>query len=41
MNSRNVLKKVVNVCGKIVEIQEHLRPLYERCVVRNARVIVG
>ena len=40
MNSRNVLKKVVNVCGKVVgERQEHLRQLYERRVVRKARVI--
>ena len=41
MNSRNVLKKVVNVCGKVVgERQEHLRQLYERRVVRKARVIL-
>ena len=40
MNNRNVLKKVVNVCGKVVgERQEHLSPLYERCVVRKAGVI--
>ena len=40
MNSRNVLKKVVNVCGKAVgERQEHLRQLYERREVRKARVI--
>ena len=38
--SRNVLNKVVNVCGKVVsERQEHLSPLYERRVVRKARVI--
>ena len=40
MNSRNVLNKVVNVCGKVVgERQEHLSPLYERRVVRKAMVI--
>ena len=41
MNNRNVLNKVVNVCGKVVgERQEHLSQLYERRVVRKARVIV-
>ena len=41
MNSKNVLNKVVNVCGKVVgERQEQLRQLYERRVVRKARVIV-
>ena len=41
MNNRNVLKKVVNVCGKVVgERQEHLSPFYERGVKRKARVIV-
>ena len=40
MNNRNVLNKVVNVCGKVVgERQEHLRQLYERRVVRKAGVI--
>ena len=40
MNNRNVLKKVLNVCGKVVgERQEHLSPLYERFEVRKARVI--
>ena len=40
MNSRNVLNKVVNVCGKVVgERQEHLSQLYERRVVRKAGVI--
>ena len=42
MKSKNVLNKVVNVCGKVVgERQEHLSQLYERRVVRKARVIVG
>ena len=37
----NVVNKVVNVCGKIVgERQEQLSQLYERRVVRKARVIV-
>ena len=41
MKSKNVLNKVVNVCGKVVrERQEHLRQLYERRVVRKARVTV-
>ena len=39
--SKNVLNKVVNVCGKVVgERQERLSQLYERHVVRKARVIV-
>ena len=34
MKSKNVLNKVVNVCGKAVaERQEQLSPLYERRVV--------
>ena len=38
---KNVLNKVANVCGKVVgERQEHLSQLYERRVVRKARVIV-
>ena len=41
VKSKNVLYKVVNVCGKVVgERQEHLSQLYERRVVRKARVIV-
>ena len=41
MKSKNVLNKVMNVCGKVVgERQEHLSQLYERRVVRKARVIV-
>ena len=41
MKSKNVLNKVVNVCGKVVgERQEQLSPLYERRMVRKARVIV-
>ena len=41
MKSSNVPNKVVNVCGKVVgERQEHLSQLYERRVVRKARVIV-
>ena len=41
MKSKNVLNKVVNVCGKVVgERQEQLSKLYERCVVQQARVIV-
>ena len=40
MKSKNVLNKVVNVCGKVVgERREQLSQLYERCVVRKARVI--
>ena len=40
VKSKNVLNKVVNVCGKVVgERQEHLRQLYERRVVRKAGVI--
>ena len=40
MKSKNVLNKMVNVCGKVVgERQEHLNRLYERRVVRKARVI--
>ena len=39
VKSKNVLYKVVNVCGKVVgERQEHLSQLYERRVVRKARV---
>ena len=41
MKSKNVLNKVVNVCGKVVgERQEQLSPLYERRVLRKARVTV-
>ena len=41
MKSQNVLNKVVNVRGKVVgERQEQLSQLYERHVVRKARVIV-
>ena len=41
MKSQNVLNRVVNVCGKVVgERQEHLSRLYERLVVRKARVVV-
>ena len=41
VKSENVLNKVVNVCGKVVgERQEHWSQLYERRVVRKARVIV-
>ena len=41
MKSKNVLNKVVNVCGEVVgERQEHLSQLYERRVARKARVIV-
>ena len=41
MKSKNVLNKVVSVCGKVVgERQEHLSQLYERRVVQKARVIV-
>ena len=40
MKSKNVLNKVVNVCGKVVgERQEQLSQLYERHVVWKARVI--
>ena len=39
--SKNVLNKVLNVCGKIGgERQEQLSQLHERRVVRKARVIV-
>ena len=41
MKSRNVLNKVVNVCGKTAgERQEHLSQLYEGRVVRKAKVTV-
>ena len=41
MKSKNVLNKVVNVCGKVVgERQEQLSQLYELRVLRKARVIV-
>ena len=41
VRSKNVLNKVVNVCGKVVhERQEHLSQLYDCCVVRKAKVIV-
>ena len=41
VKSKNVLNKVVNVCGKVVgERQKQLSQLYERRVVRKARVIV-
>ena len=40
MKSKNVLNKVVNVCGEVVgERQEQLSQLYERRVVRKARMI--
>ena len=40
MKSKNVLNKMVNVCGKVVgERQEHLSQLYEQRVVWEARVI--
>ena len=40
VKSKNVLNKVVNVCGKVVgERQEQLSQLHERRVVRKARVI--
>ena len=40
MKNNNVLNKVVNVCGKAVgERQEQLSQLYERRMVRKARVI--
>ena len=42
MKSKNVLNKVMNVCGKVVgERQEQLNQLYERRVVRKARMIVN
>ena len=41
MKSKHALNIVVNVCGKIVgERQEQRSQLYERRVVRKARVIV-
>ena len=41
VKNKNVLNKVVTVCGKVVEErQEYLSQLYERRVVRKARVIV-
>ena len=40
MKSSNVLNKVVSVCSKVVgESQEQLSQLYERRVVRKAKVI--
>ena len=42
MKSKNVLNKVVNVCGKVVgERQEQVSQLYECHVVQKARVIVN
>ena len=42
MKNKNVLNKVVNVCGKVVgERQEQLSQLYEGRVVRKAWVIVN
>ena len=42
MKSKNVLNKVVNVCGKVVgERQEQISQLYERRLVRKSRVIVN
>ena len=42
MKSKNVLNKMVNVCGKVVgERQEHISQLYECHVVQKARVIVN
>ena len=38
MKSKNVLNKLVNVCGKVVG--ERQSQLYESRVVRKARVIV-
>ena len=38
MKSSNIPNKVVNVC--VCQRQEHLSQLYERRVVRKARVIV-
>ena len=41
VKKKNVLNKVETVCGKVVgERQEYLSQLYERLVVRKARVIV-
>ena len=41
MKSKNVLNKVETVCGKAVgERREYLSRLYERRVVRKARVTV-
>ena len=39
VKSKNVLNKVVTVCGKVVG--ERQEQLYERCVVWRARVIVA
>ena len=40
MKSKTVLNKAVNACGNVVgERQEQLSQLYERRVVRKARVI--
>ena len=41
MKSKNVLNKVETVCGKVVDKrQAYLSQLYERRVVRKARVTV-
>ena len=41
VNSKNVLNRVENVCGKAVgERQEHLSQLYGHHVVQKARVTV-
>ena len=41
MKSKNVLNKAVNVCGKVVGERQHLRQLYECCVLRKAGVIAN
>ena len=40
MKSKNVLNKVVNVCGKVVGERQQLSQLYEWHVVRKAKMIV-
>ena len=41
MKSKNVLNKMVNACGKVVDKrQEQVSQLYEQRVVQKARVIV-
>ena len=41
VKSKSVLNKVVNVCGSVAgERQEQLSQLYERRVVRKAKVII-
>ena len=42
LKSKNVLNRIVNVCGKVVgESQESLRELYERRVEKKAKMVAN